>query len=214
MTDGGTLYCVCFVSCPAPRRKGNSWPQQAMLEMNVHFSSLCSKSVPVTSHARAHTRSHAHAVRTERPLLLPQTQQALAICITEYIHSFTPMMFSYTPLFIFTRRSNGFYEYEDCFFSKKNLETLTVNFCTFLFIFFKLRYVSVKKTENKNDRKKNCLCSCCKWCLLMSSGAVVDSVCSLDQTVLQGANLGDWSRLNKDFLGSCLLATVAVSSVA
>lgn len=189
MTDSWSLYYVYFVSsCPAPegkklKEKENDSPQQAMFEMNVHFISLCSKRFVVIPHAHKHT----NAVRTECQLSLTQTHEALAICISQSILFYTNDDFLYSFYFHLSIKFYGFYEW-GYFFSKKNLLTLTVNFCTFLFIFFfKLRYVSVKKTKAK--MKKNCLCFCCKWCLLMSYGAVVDSVCSLDQTVLQGATL-------------------------
>lgn len=189
----GQLKFIFRVFCSLSRlpeerkeRRRNDSPQQAMFEMNVHLISLCSKSSIVIPHAHKHT----NAVRTERPLLLTQTHEALAICISQSILFYTNDVFLYSFYFHLSIKFYGFYEW-GFFFSRKNLLTLTVNFCTFLFIFFfKLRYVSVKKQKNKNE-KKNCLRFCCKWCLLMSSGAVVDSVCSLDQTVLQGATLGD-----------------------
>lgn len=112
------LRAFCQRSRP-PEGKKNSSPQQAMLEMNVHFVSLCSKSFIVISHAHKHTHTHTQSVLSVLYCYHKHTKHLQYVY--HRVYSFTPMMFSYIILFIFTRRSNGFYEYEDCFFSKKNL---------------------------------------------------------------------------------------------
>lgn len=188
------VYIACILSVvlpppPAPPEgMKDCSSQQAMLEMNVHFISLCSKSFSVISHAHTHTRSPFWA----SVIVTTNTQSTCNMYITEYtlLHQWCFLiLFFLFSLVDQTDSMNMRIVFSQRRIYKRWLLT-SVPFCWF---FFKLRYVSVKKNKKQKwyKKKKNCLCSCCKWCLLMSSGAVVDSVCSLDQTVLQGANLGD-----------------------
>lgn len=91
----------------------------------------------------------------------------------------------------------------------KNRHTLTVNSCSvFFFVLIWSLRVKTASVLVVNG------CFLTNYCV---SGAVVDSVCSLDR--LQG-DPSDWrtledsgQELNKDFFGSCLLAAVTVSSL-
>lgn len=119
MTDSWSLYYVYFASCPAPRKKEkrNDSPQQAMFEMNVHFISLCSKGFIVIPHAHKHT----NAVRTERPLSLTQTHEALAICISQSILFYTNDVFLYSFYFHSSIKLYGFCEWGFFFLKEESI---------------------------------------------------------------------------------------------